>query len=219
MIANESQWNKLVQINKDSNISSLIRKQKVVDLGSGTGLSGIMVAKVCDCHVTITDMPNLFDLINRNIHLNFDASSIHPTMSATKGMKIGTKFHTTLPFTQHDNEFINKKYEGLKSSVGQVTARVLRWGVESDYEDGPYDVIIGADIVASLYNPIALAQTLYALSSKTTKVFLCLKYRLDKPHELFETELVKLFRVVERRKALSCNKNPNLWILYAEGKI
>ena len=34
---------------------------------------------------------------------------------------------------------------------GTASSRVLRWGVPEDYEGAPYNVIIGADIVASLY--------------------------------------------------------------------
>jgi hypothetical protein len=44
-----------------------------------------------------------------------------------------------------------------------VLCRLLWWGVESKYTSVPYNVVIGANFVASPYNPVALAQTFHAL--------------------------------------------------------
>ena len=35
-------------------------------------------------------------------------------------------------------------------------------GVESNYAGAPYDVVVGADVVTSPYNPVALAQMFHA---------------------------------------------------------
>ncbi len=52
----------------------------------------------------------------------------------------------------------------MPSSSGDaiVSCRLLWWGVESNYAGAPYDVVIGADVVVSSYNPVALAQTFHA---------------------------------------------------------
>lgn len=98
-----------------------------------------------------------------------------------------------------------------------VKARTLRWGCQEDYQ-GTYDVIIGADIVASLYDPVALAATLHALSGPSTKIYISSKSRLDKPHEEFDCEMKRLFQRCERVQAESRLKSPSVFIMVFEGK-
>ncbi len=43
-----------------------------------------------------------------------------------------------------------------------VSCRLLWWGVESNYAGTPYDVVVGADAVASPNDPVVLAQTFQA---------------------------------------------------------
>jgi hypothetical protein len=39
-----------------------------------------------------------------------------------------------------------------------ISCRLLWWGVESNYAGAPYNVVVGADVVASPYEPVALAR-------------------------------------------------------------
>jgi hypothetical protein len=48
------------------------------------------------------------------------------------------------------------------SGVAIVSCRLLWWGVESNYAGAPYDVVVRADVVASPYDPVALAQMFHA---------------------------------------------------------
>ena len=153
------------------------RCTRVLELGAGTGLCGLMIAQATDAHVTITDLPELLPLMEGNLRRNF--------------------------------------CEGEKE---RVQARTLRWGCQEDYSDAPYDVILGADIVASLYDPVALAATLYALSGPDTKIYISSKSRLDKPHEEFDMEMKRLFGKVERVEAESRLKNPDVFVMVFEGK-
>ena len=52
----------------------------------------------------------------------------------------------------------------MPSSLGDVIVlcRLLWWGVELNYAGAPYDVVIGPDVVASPYDPVALAQMFHA---------------------------------------------------------
>ncbi len=43
-----------------------------------------------------------------------------------------------------------------------LLCRLLWWDIESNYAGTPYDVIVGANIVASPYDPVALAQMFHA---------------------------------------------------------
>eukprot|EP00521_Asterionellopsis_glacialis_P009079 CAMPEP_0195284754 /NCGR_PEP_ID=MMETSP0707-20130614/2849_1 /TAXON_ID=33640 /ORGANISM="Asterionellopsis glacialis, Strain CCMP134" /LENGTH=283 /DNA_ID=CAMNT_0040344147 /DNA_START=161 /DNA_END=1013 /DNA_ORIENTATION=- len=121
---------------------------KMVELGSGTGLCGAMIARaVPKSRVEITDLPELKDLMERNIALNFDYNSI---VSKTQNTSSFSDEDLNLLFGAEDK---NKS----KSAVGCISASILRWGCDEDYGNGPYDVIFGADVVASLYDPVALA--------------------------------------------------------------
>ena len=59
-----------------------------------------------------------------------------------------------------------KRNFGTSSSSGDaiVSCQVLRWGVESEYTGTPYNVVIGADVVALPYDPVVLARTFHTLS-------------------------------------------------------
>jgi hypothetical protein len=52
----------------------------------------------------------------------------------------------------------------MPSSSGDaiVSCRLLWWGVESNYAGAPYNVVVGADVVASPYDPVVLAQMFHA---------------------------------------------------------
>ena len=183
VIGMESEWNpnyfgndvtghggKIVCGNDSINSNSSKRNATtVLELGAGTGLCGLMVAKATNCHVILTDLPELMDLMQCNVDRNFgdlDSSSI-VTASST-------------------------------NAKGTASAKILRWGTPEDYAGAPYDVIIGADIVASLYDPVALAQTLHDLSGPNTKIYMSSKSRLDKPHQEFEGEMNRLFGKVTK---------------------
>ena len=79
-----------------------------------------------------------------------------------------------------------------------VSCQVLRWGVESDYAGAPYDVVVGADVVALPYDPVALARTFHTLSGPRTRVYVSGKARLAGPHVAFKGEMVRLFARVPR---------------------
>ena len=174
-----------------------------------TTLSGFMVAKACvQSHVFVTDLPELLDLMKENYEMNFVVGKCDGSG--------GTE-------AEEGNSLLRQKFGSeLSKSQGTAEAKVLRWGVESDYEGAPFDVVFGADVVASLYDPIALANTFYNLCGPESKVYLSYKGRLDEPHLLFEAELKRLFSRVERIEPPnihSRNKNPGVCILKAWGKI
>lgn len=184
----------------------------LLELGSGTGLAGLLVAKSVPCHVVVTDLPELMGLLGRNVLRNFRRCRI----------ACGSDNLTSEVNDEEEKEeamFPSKLYPGLRESAGSVTARILRWGDESDYSGGPYDVVFGADVVASLYDPVSLARTFHALSSSKTTVLLSYKGRLSGPHEEFEAELRSLFMFVERIRPISRNRNPDVFIIKATERV
>jgi len=146
---------------------------KMVELGAGTGITGLYVAKVMkdDVHVAITDLPELVPLMEKNIQHNQLASN--------------------------------------------VTAFPLAWG--SNVADN-YDVILGADVVAGIYCPKKLAQTICDLCHENTIVYMTVNCRLTEIIDTFESAMTELFENFEKRAPVSRNKNPTVSILVASRK-
>jgi hypothetical protein len=96
--------------------------------------------------------------------------------------------------TQNDTDTDSFTY--AKQSNGNVTAKVLRWGMEEDYKDGPFDVVIAGDVVTSLYDPKALAKTIYDLCHDESIVYVSSNLRRDEEYLLFEDSMKKLFHSV-----------------------
>lgn len=146
-----------------------IRNPSVCELGAGTGVTGLFVARqVPNAKVHLTDLPQLLPLLEKN-----------------------------------------------SSNEPNVTSGVLEWGRNVA---GQYDVILGADVVASIYDSFALAKTIFDLAHENTKIYLACEDRLAGSIEAFEDHMRNMFDHVERKKSNSKNKNPKVWILQVHGK-
>lgn len=160
----QDEWKPLVQRNNNKPI-------RMVELGAGTGVTGLMVATAMqEVHMSLTDLPELMPLLQKNLALNPSA---------------------------------------------KTTAFPLPWGTNVQ---GNYDVILGADCVAGIYDPVKLAKTICDLCHENTLVYLAVNKRLDEIIATFEDAMGKLFECVEHRTPVSRNKNPNVSILVATKK-
>jgi predicted nicotinamide N-methyase len=150
------------------------KPQRVVELGAGTGVTGLMLAKAFSlAQVHLTDLPELQPLLECNLR---------------------------------------------QSKLDNVTCGVLEWGKTPSSGDHKYDVILGADVVAGIYNAPALIKTLYDLSHARTHIFLSTRDRLSGIMDDVCKELQEKFEVVERRAPCSDNRNPTVYIIYITGK-
>lgn len=210
MIEYQSEWNTVR--------TSINNETSIVELGSGTGLCGLMIAKaVNECHVRITDLPELLPLTARNVARNFPLNhSIKETTLENEEFLKQLFFPSSNNASQGDDA-TTRTIHNARDSRGTISASVLRWGKPQDYQQ-VYDIVLGADVVASLYDPIALADTMHALCHDESIVYVSYKGRLSGPHEHFEERLSSLFEKVERIRPISRNKNPQVWILKATGK-
>jgi Lysine methyltransferase len=110
---------------------------------------------------------------------------------------------------------LQKNLERNQSSCLQATAFPLAWGTNVK---GHYDVILGADVVAGIYDPIKLAQTIADLCHDHTLVYITVNSRLTEIIATFEVAMNQHFEHIEHRAPVSRNKNPNVSILVATGK-
>jgi predicted nicotinamide N-methyase len=141
----------------------------IVELGAGTGVTGLMVAKACPtAKVHLTDLPELQPLLKKNA-----------------------------------------------GETSNASVDVLEWGGSGSDK---YDVILGADVVASIYDSSGLVKTIYDLANPDSRVYLACNDRLAGCIEKFENQMKQLFTHVERRKAVSSNRNPDVWIMFACGR-
>lgn len=181
------------------------KRIKLIELGCGTALCGMMIARTLPytTDVTVTDIEKLMPLVQRNICRNFVTISEH--------------HHVDDNSEDYDQVFVSTKQQRKSKSVGMIHSSVLEWVVHED-QYGTYDVVIGSDVVASLYDPIALASTIHNLCHKNTGtllhddgtdhrtdtlvkdkthnssiVYISFKERLSSIHRLFENEMAKLF--------------------------
>lgn len=160
----QEEWKPLVKRSNNKPIH-------MVELGAGTGVTGLMVASAMEeVHMSLTDLPELMPLLQKNLAHN---------------------------------------------PAANATAFPLPWGSNVQ---GNYDVILGADCVAGIYDPVKLAKTIADLCHENTLVYLAVNKRLDEIIATFENAMGKLFECVEHRAPVSQNKNPNVSILVATKK-
>jgi 23S rRNA U2552 (ribose-2'-O)-methylase RlmE/FtsJ len=213
MIQNASDWK--INCDDDDLSKSTSTSTCVLELGTGTGLCGALVAKtVSGVHVSLTDLPALMPFLQRNVARNFASESI----LTQKGDPIG-------PDAGYADDGILSDYTGgededdSKRSHSSVSAFPLSWGASDYVTYGTFDVVMGADVVASLYDPVALAQTIWSLAHSRSIVYVSFKERLSSVHRIFEEELQSLFEHMEIVKPSSSrNRNPDIRILIARGK-
>ena len=206
----------------------------MIELGCGTGLCGMMVAMaVPGVFVSLTDLPTLLPLVQRNVERNFDPDRIMTNGSTTMTTTPST---STLSAGGDDmdqlDQLAQNLLEGHRGSKNIIQSFALNWddvvarNLDKDemhnQHDLAFDVVIGADVVATIYNPVALAQTIHCMAKdEQSLVFVSFKERLSSIHRQFETELGHLFteiKFVQASDIGSRNHNPDVGILLAQGK-
>ena len=103
-----------------------------------------------------------------------------------------------------------------------VTHGVLEWGSNANSTTAhTYDVILGADVVTSIYSADKLAHSLYALSTNAhTQIYIAYRERVTGMLATFRTRMHTMFAVVDTTTLPpnSTNHNPTVVIVYLTGK-
>jgi predicted nicotinamide N-methyase len=117
---------------------------KVLELGAGCGLSGL-VASCLGADVTLTDLPNVLPLTQLNIHKNKDV------------------LRTAIVFSKLNHDDVHRPND--------VVAKALDWTkAEPMWEDEKFDVILGADLMYDTHLAQSLADTIARLLTSPSSI-------------------------------------------------
>ena len=171
-----------------------LRGKRVLEVGVGTGLVSMILADVAGCQVIATDLPHVMP----NLRACLKANGFSP--QAESG-RLG--------------------YSRVGGEGGSVTPEGYGWGDDISgllKQYGPFDVIIGTDVVYSEYLVPALLRSVAtaALASegrlraliptwhaavKQCIVFFANEIRCTQTHELFCSTSERYFRVKQLKKS------------------
>jgi predicted nicotinamide N-methyase len=168
------------------------RLRTVLELGAGTGVTGLALTAGLSAHVTITDTPALLPLMSTNIHHNTDA---------LKG-SAGTCRAASLMWGAGEPLLLAEATE----EAAQIQ------------EHFTYDIIVAADCVYEDNCPYdLLVETIVERAHADTYVLLVHRERLREPLEEVERLLCRHFSHVTRGEPDSINRNPHVHMLEARG--
>ena len=134
------------------------RGQRVLELGAGCGLTGIVLARL-GAHVVFTDLePASIDLLERNALRNLGPSS--STVAAAAAAAAGEEGSGG----EEEGGAVASSPSSL-TSLSPASWRVgrLQWGDDKGVIaalGGPFDIVVGADIMYVIESVAALADTL-----------------------------------------------------------
>jgi Lysine methyltransferase len=195
-------------------------KTTLVELGCGTGLCGLYIARSLPANsagtvvIHLTDMAGpIQELLQRNVRRIMDHEYEDELQE-----------YVAQQYPSWNNPSTSADINAPDSVT--VDASVLDWDdfahplQDSDSND-TYDIVFGSDVVATLYNPIHLANTIHCICHNQTTVYISFKERLSSIHDAFHTLIRTLFQQVNiiSTQNISRNHNPDVYILIAQRKI
>lgn len=138
----------------------LVRGKRVIELGAGTGVAGLICAALGARHVTITDVPEALRLIRTNVEQN--------------GTWLESSRVTIAPCTWGDEDHILRLLNGTEAGGGGEEG-----GVGRDETGEAYDVILSCELVYKQPEQVldALAETQRRLSGPRSLNILVYEFR------------------------------------------
>lgn len=182
----------------------LVQGKSCLELGAGTGVAGMASAALGASKVLITDLE--YTLMN----LVFNVQSSFQDMSSSAVSS--TEFYFSKEDIVSDN---HKNYI--------IGIQRLDWKDKSTYvyEQGPWEVIIGSDVVWLEDLVPSLVQTIHAHANVGTTILIAHQTRSLRADELLMKELGKYFdvNIVERKEHVEefQNEKINLFVIKFRG--
>jgi predicted nicotinamide N-methyase len=155
---------------------SLLRSARVMELGAGTGLLGIILAPLVGFY-TFTDLPELCRLIEKNINLNIDQLE-RPPLARTSSPVRRKKSRSNDDAKFADRRPANIAVEPLDWVALHKTPSYSRTRL-FPVPDPPMDLILATD---TIYNPALVSPFLatlnhYTADQRRTVVFIVMELR------------------------------------------
>eukprot|EP01117_Protostelium_nocturnum_P003365 TRINITY_DN14355_c0_g1_i1.p1 TRINITY_DN14355_c0_g1~~TRINITY_DN14355_c0_g1_i1.p1 ORF type:complete len:215 (-),score=60.45 TRINITY_DN14355_c0_g1_i1:25-669(-) len=135
--------------------TSEFREKRCLEIGSGCGLSGLVMGFLCK-EMILTDLGEVMPVLHRNVESNVE------------------KWKEFLNLYGKGDE---EKEGAKKSAEWNVKSIELFWGNDCSHLNPPFDVIIGADVVYEIQAFDLLITSLVELSSPETLLLFSFKHR------------------------------------------
>lgn len=156
---------------------SSLRSTRVMELGAGTGLLGLSLAPLVGFY-TFTDLPDLCNLIEKNINLNIDLLARSPPAHTSSPVrKKKTKSHDDSPSDRRPANIAVEPLDWVALYDTPFHSRARLFPVP----DPPIDLILATD---TIYNPALISPFLttlhhYAADQRRTIVFIVMELRSE----------------------------------------
>jgi predicted nicotinamide N-methyase len=156
---------------------SLLRSARVMELGAGTGLLGLILAPLAAFY-TFTDLPELCHLIEKNINLNIDLfARSPPARTSSPVRKKKAKSHDDPSSDRRPANIAVEPLDWVALSDTPFCSRARLFPVP----DPPIDLILATD---TIYNPALVSPFLatlnhYAADQRRTVVFIVMDLRSE----------------------------------------
>ena len=158
----------------------LVQGKSCLELGAGTGVAGMASAALGASKVLVTDLE--YTLINL----------VYNVQSSFQDMSSSAVSNTEFYFSKED--IVSDDHKNF-----QIGIQKLDWKDKSTYahEQGPWEVIIGADVVWLEDLVYSLVQTIHAHANAGTTIIIAHQTRSLRADEVLMTELGKYFDVTK----------------------
>ena len=183
LLANTQEWLELAI----AAASAQGRRPRILELGSGTGLTGLALAQHCDCDVVVTDLPEILPLLEKNVEVN-KLGEQAPGRGTASVAKLTWGDEADIAALEGEGAF--------DIILGADCVCLL-------YSD-------------TSLAPDALTKTIRRLSGPQTVLYAAMKKRLAGPVKAFSKDVSGVFSSVSLVDPQSRNRNPDIVLTVAK---
>mmetsp|Transcript_35900 Transcript_35900/g.43352 ORF Transcript_35900/g.43352 Transcript_35900/m.43352 type:complete len:278 (+) Transcript_35900:144-977(+) len=143
-----------------------LKGKRVLELGAGTGLAGMLCAMFGASEVVLTDREEILDITFDNIRDNMSYALDEASSNAGSHSNAGS------------DGALKSAQPRITGVNGKIVIQPLLWGQgEEEKLQQPFDVVLAADLLYNSESHEALVKTLTALCRPETTVILVQKWR------------------------------------------
>lgn len=157
-------------IESGNQANQVAQRRRVVEVGSGTGLVGILLSRL-GYEVIVTDMSPLLELLQSNVYANMTHDYESSQWIRVEELEWGNEAHIDSILALPQQKSYDDEPENENVADGYIP---------------PVDIVVGSDLIYAKETIPALAHTYDRLSSKVTTAYLIYIRRFHWEDEFFE---------------------------------